>query len=143
MKTTAFAIALLMGGAAFAQSDSMTYEGDGAATAAFETEGSAAAGPAYGTETAAADVASAMPAASVVVVEPSNANPERDARGIAVISAAATVPPGWNGIAAGAAMGGPELDAVTGEPVTPADYPACTRTVTDHCLQTYERQRRP
>lgn len=137
MKRTAFALALLIGGAAFAQTDdSITaYEGDGAATAAFETE--ATAPEAYGTGTA-ATVASAVPAASGQVVEPSNADPEHDARGIAVISAAAIVPAGWNGTPAGAAMGGPELDSVTGEPVGAADYPACTATVTDKCLQTYE-----
>jgi hypothetical protein len=137
MKTTAFAIALLMGGAALAQVDvtaeTNAYEGDGAATAAFETEGAASG-------TYEAVVASALPAASGQLVEPSNANPEHDARGIAVISAAAIVPAGWNGTAAGAAMGGPELDAVTGEPVAPDAYPACTATVTDKCLQTYERQ---
>jgi hypothetical protein len=83
-----------------------------------------------------------MPAASGAVVEPSNANPERDARGIAVISAAAVVPPGWNGTAAGEAMGGPELDAATGEPVAPESYPACTASVTDKCVQDYEVGRR-
>ena len=50
-------------------------------------------------------------------------------------------PPGWNGTAAGSAMGGPELDAVTGEPAAPETYPACTATVTDNCLQTYEKGR--
>jgi hypothetical protein len=143
MKTAAFAIALLLGGAAFAQTqtDSTAYDGDGVATAAWETDGGAAtAAYAAGSETvlAANDAAAGAP-----VVQPSNANPERDARGIAVISDPAIVPAGWNGTAAGAAMGGPELDAVTGEPVAPDSYPACTATVTDNCLQTYERQARP
>src|SRR3954453_13981750 len=90
-------------------------------------------------------LASAMPAAGSAVVEPSNANPERDARGIAVISAAATVPAGWNGVVGtGEGMGGPLLDPVTGEPrAGTTSYPACTATVTDHCLQTYERHRKP
>ena len=138
MKSTLFALALLAGGAALAQSDSAAvtaYEGDGAATAAFETD---AAAPYGAAATAGAEVASAMPAASGQVVEPSNADPERDARGIAVISAAAVVPAGWNGTPAGAAMGGPELDPATGEPVAARDYPACTATVTDKCLQGYE-----
>ena len=138
MKTSAFAIALLMGGAAFAQVDvtaeSQAYEGDGAFTTIFETEG--AAGGAYVASDGTG--APAALASAGALVEPSNANPERDARGIPVISAAAVAPAGWNGTAAGAAMGGPELDAVTGEAVAPDSYPACTATVTDKCLQTYE-----
>jgi hypothetical protein len=141
MKTTAFAIALLFGSAAFAQTAdpaATAYEGDGAFTAAYETEG--AAGGAYRDPTlAGADTATAA-TATAQVIEPSNANPERDARGIAVISAAAVAPAGWNGIPA-SAMGGPELDAVTGEAVAPDSYPACTASVTDRCLQTYERGR--
>jgi hypothetical protein len=144
MKTAAFGLALLLGGAALAQVDvvaeSQAWEGDGVATTAFETEGVTTA--AYAGETGATTVAAALPAASGAIVEPSNADPERDARGIAVISAAAIVPAGWNGTAAGAAMGGPELDPVTGEPVGPRDYPACTASVTDRCVQTYERGRK-
>lgn len=125
MKTAAFAMALLMSGAAFAQTDggATAYAGDGSATAAWETEAGAAAGEA--------------------VVQPGNASPERDARGIAVISAPATVPAGWNGVA-GTAMGGPLLDPATGEPIADSgpSYPACTATVTDHCLQAYEQGRR-
>jgi hypothetical protein len=135
MKTTAFAIALLFGGAAFAQSAdpaATAYQGDGLSTLAWETEAAPAG--------AAATLASDMPAATAQVVEPSNANPERDARGIAVISAAAVAPPGWNGVPA-AAMGGPELDPATGEAAAPERYPACTATVTDRCLQTYEKGR--
>jgi hypothetical protein len=150
MKTAAFAIALLMSGAAFAQvdvaADSPAYEGDGAFTTVYETEG--AAGGAYvdptltATELASADTAAVTTAAvtTAVLVQPSNSDPERDARGIAVISAAAVVPAGWNGTAAGA-MGGPELDSVTGEAVAPDSYPACTATITDKCVQTYERGR--
>jgi hypothetical protein len=87
-------------------------------------------------------MASSMPAASGAVVAPSNANPEHDARGIAVISDPAAVPAGWNGITSGA-MGGPLVDPVTGATVNAdTSYPACTATVTDNCLQTYERGRR-
>ncbi|HEU0099144.1 MAG TPA: hypothetical protein VFQ67_10250 [Allosphingosinicella sp.] len=139
MKTFAFAIALLAGTAAFAQIDVVAepaaYEGDGQLTTAFETEGANGGGV----------HAAAAPAGAVAVaavVEPSNSDPERDARGIAVISAAAAVPPGWNGTAAGEAMGGPLLDPVTGEPAAARDYPACTASVTDKCLQTYEVGRR-
>ena len=54
----------------------------------------------------------------------------------AVISDPASVPPGYNGTAA-TAMGGPL------EPVAGDEYPACSRTITDNCLQTYERGRSP
>lgn len=140
MKTAAFGLALLLSGAAFAQIDvtaeSQAWEGDGLATTAFETEGGSSG--AYSSPT----LAEAGPVTTGAVVEPGNADPERDARGIAVISAAAVVPAGWNGTAAGAAMGGPELDPATGEPVAERDYPACTATITDKCLQTYERGRK-
>jgi len=132
MKAAAMTIALLLGGAAIAQTDpmvdAMAYDGDGVTTAAYETD------------TAATAVADASASASLV--QPSNANPERDARGIAVISDPAVTPAGWNGTAAGSAMGGPELDPATGEPAAPETYPACTATVTDNCLQTYERGRK-
>src|SRR5687767_15851146 len=95
----------------------------------------------YGTDPAATTTTTtAVTPASGSVVQPSNADPERDARGIAVISDPAVVPAGWNGTA-GTAMGGPELDPVTGEPVDAETYPACTATVTDNCLQTYEQCR--
>ena len=76
-------------------------------------------------------------------VSPGNSAPERDARGIAVISAPAVVPAGWNGTANSlTGTGGPELDT-SGQPVAAAsDLPPCSRTVTDHCVQTYERNRR-
>jgi len=121
MRAAAFAIAILMGGtAAFAQT----------------------------TDTGTADQtqtgwSTATPApAGGMVVQPSNANPERDARGIAVISAPAVVPIGYNGTT-GEAMGGPLIDPNTGQADdTTTTKKACTRTVTDHCLQTYERNRR-
>lgn len=139
MKKPAFAIALLTGGTAFAQIDvvpeSQAWEGDRMITTAFETEGANGGGVNPIAAVASAGAASA-------IVQPSNANPERDARGIAVISAAAVAPAGWNGVPAGAAMGGPELDPATGEALGTASYPACSATVTDRCLQTYERGRR-
>ena len=73
----------------------------------------------------------AMAPASPAVVQPSNADPERDARGIRVISAPAFVPAGYNGIPA-TAVGGP----VEGDD---ASYPACTAEITDNCIQLYER----
>ena len=75
------------------------------------------------------------------VAQPSNASPELDARGIPVISDPATVPAGFN---APPGMGGPMVDASSPPAPQPAteNYPACSRTVTDNCVQTYERGRR-
>jgi hypothetical protein len=86
----------------------------------------------------------AMAPSSGSIVQPSNANPEHDARGIAVISAPAVVPAGFNGVTA-TAVGGPLADPATGETIDAADdsYPACSATVTDNCLQAYERGRSP
>jgi hypothetical protein len=71
-------------------------------------------------------------------VAPSNAAPERDARGIAVISDAATAPPGWNSM--------PAVGGTGASPSAPAQpegsagpLPPCSKKVTDHCTQTYER----
>ena len=74
--------------------------------------------------------------------QPSNSAPERDARGIPVISDPATVPAGFNNPPG---MGGPLVDPSSPPAPQPAtqNYPACSRTVTDHCVQTYERGRSP
>ena len=79
-------------------------------------------------------------AATGQVSQPSNADPEHDARGIAVISDPATVPAGFN---APPGMGGPLVDAGAAPAPQPAteNYPPCTREVTDNCVQTYERGR--
>ena len=120
MKTTIFAIALLVSGAAVAQ----TYPD---------------------TTTTTTDVTADTTMVSTGQVQmPSNADPEHDARGIAVISDPAAVPAGFNGTVA-AAVGGP-YEPVSGAAAstTPdASYPACSATVTDNCLQTYERGRSP
>jgi hypothetical protein len=123
MKSAIFAIALLSGTAAFAQTD--------------------VAQPPADTVT----MTTASPVSTGSVALPSNAAPERDARGIAVISDAAAVPAGYNGTPAPLnGMGGPLVDpadtAAVGEPAATPDpaYPACTRTVTDNCVQTYERR---
>ena len=74
-------------------------------------------------------------------VAPDNSAPERDARGIAVISAPASAPTGYN-------MGAQTVPAGTAPPTVAAPTPTasgplppCTRTVTDRCTQTYERGR--
>ena len=75
------------------------------------------------------------------VAQPSNASPELDARGIPVISDPAHVPAGFN---PAPGMGGPLVDPASPPAPQPAteNYPACSRTVTDNCVQTYERGRR-
>ncbi|HEX8222274.1 MAG TPA: hypothetical protein VF605_00495 [Allosphingosinicella sp.] len=185
MRTAAFAIALLLSGAAFAQSTTTTTTepaadvdlgvqpdgdpdvdldigtksttttqnadgtvvtsttdnvGDDAGTTRTEaTTGSTT----TGTMTTGTTMATNVTAPMNPVVQPSNAAPERDARGIAVISDPAVVPAGFNGNAA-TAVGGPLVDTATGATMTGAEttHPACTRTVTDNCFQTYERGRR-
>jgi hypothetical protein len=137
MKPTALALSLLFAGAAAvaqaADPAATAYDGDGLTTLAWETE----AAPAGATTARTSDLA----ATTAQLVEPSNAAPERDARGIPVISAAAVAPAGWNGVPA-SAVGGPELDPATGQAAAPDSYPACTAAVTDRCVQTYERGRR-
>jgi hypothetical protein len=71
-------------------------------------------------------------------VPPSNSAPARDARGIAVVSSPAVAPAGWNvpygsgAPTAPASQPAPSMGAAT-------DLPPCSRTVTDRCVQTYER----
>jgi hypothetical protein len=120
MRAAAFAIAILMSGsAAVAQTTDTTEQTQTGWTAPATT-----AAPAGG-----------------MIVQPSNAAPERDARGVKVISAPAVVPIGYNGTT-GEAMGGPLLDPDTGKAATDASARPCSRSVTDHCVQTYERRRR-
>lgn len=163
MKTAALAIALLMSGAAFAQ----TYEQPAAAPeqeldvdadVSVQPDGDLdvdadvdiqpdepdenavpTTTPTIVTPTATTQVATTMTPASGAVVQPGNADPEHDARGIAVISDPAVVPAGFNG--AGTAVGGPFVDPATGQAIDAADdsYPPCTAGETDNCVQTYER----
>jgi hypothetical protein len=77
------------------------------------------------------------PTAGTATVAPANSAPERDARGIPVVSAPATAPAGWNvpygtGTPAPAGQAAAPMGAAT-------DLPPCSRTVTDRCVQTYER----
>lgn len=126
MKTAIFAIALMASGAAIAQTtqDDMT------------TTTTTAPASDWG-------VANTVPSTGQVQA-PSNANPEHDARGIAVISDPAIVPAGYNGTSA-SGVGGPAIDPATGAAMTMTDtaHPACTRQITDNCVQTYERGRSP
>jgi len=76
--------------------------------------------------------------AQTSTVAPSNSAPARDARGIPVVSAPAVAPAGWNvpygsgAPTAPASQPAPSMGAAT-------DLPPCSRTVTDRCVQTYER----
>lgn len=80
--------------------------------------------------------------------------PKRDARGIPVVSNPATPPAGFNGDATARSCitcggtGGTTTSVPTtsggtvpkGSPMVTVNYPPCTRTVTDGCVQTYERR---
>lgn len=164
MKTVALAIALLMGGTALAQTtDSNTGAASGPGTAGYSSQSSTTdmngqpqqatdssmtqttTSDTTTTSTAPADQSMAMnTAGTATIVQPSNANPRRDERGIPVISMAAVVPAGYNGTpGTNTGMGGPLVDPNTGQPVSDTgNYPPCTRHTTDKCVQTYERRRR-
>lgn len=74
-------------------------------------------------------------------VEPSNAAPRHDARGVPVISAPATAPSGWNQAPGTPGAAPPNQPAGTQGNAGP--LPPCSRTVTDNCTQTYERNHGP
>ena len=70
--------------------------------------------------------------------------PERDARGIPVISAPAAAPAGANEGVPAAPAGSQVVPAANQAQVfstkpSTENYPPCTREVTDNCVQTYER----
>jgi hypothetical protein len=85
-------------------------------------------------------------AAAQQTVAPANDNVERDARGIPVVSDPATAPAGTNevvNVPAGATVvANPNQQAAFSTRPADQEYPACSRTVTDNCVQTYERGRR-
>jgi hypothetical protein len=110
MKLALFAAALMLGGAAYAQS---TDNGSMAGQTGAAPGGTVAAG---------------------------NTAPKRDSRGIPVVSADAQAPAGWN---APPSVGGSGVSpSAPAAPMAPAgDLPPCSRKVTDHCTQTYERHR--
>jgi len=80
---------------------------------------------------------------STQTAAPGNTAPARDARGIPVVSDPAEVPAGWN---EAPRVGGTGAPATARPAPTPAteNYPVCSRTVTDNCVQGHERgMRRP
>ena len=130
MKITAFAISLLMlSGAALAQSAS-EYAPPPGTTALVPTPDDSAPG---GMSTTVVTTP-----ASNKVIQPSNANPRRDDRGVPVVSDAAVVPNGVNGVTGSTAMGGPINDTANAQ-TTSADMPVCSRKVTDHCVESYRQ----
>lgn len=149
MKRAVLAIALLMSGAAVAQTTTVEpdvhidadvgIQPDGDLDVDADVDVDAETTTTHHSPTVYTAANMSAPA-SMAIVQPSNANPEHDARGIAVISDPALVPAGWNGLVA-AAMGGPLVDPETGETLEAADdsYPSCTASVTDNCVQSYER----
>lgn len=76
-------------------------------------------------------------------VAPGNQAPERDARGIPVVSDPAEAPAGFNQPPQVGGTGASPSAPPTPQPAT-ENYPICSRTVTDNCVQAYERGvRRP
>lgn len=136
MRSALLAVALMVSGAAIAQ-DYTTPQPDPNMPADVTTTDMT-------TDTSLTTTAAPAIPSTGSVQMPSNANPEHDARGIAVISAEAFVPAGWNGTTA-TGMGGPLADpgATPAPQAASESYPACSRTITDNCLQTYERGRSP
>jgi hypothetical protein len=101
--------------------------------------GTAAAAQDAGQEEMAADTSLAGS-----TVAPGNSAPERDARGIPVVSAPATAPAGANqGVPAAPAgtqaVPAPNQAQVFSTRPSTENYVPCTREVTDNCVQTYER----
>lgn len=68
--------------------------------------------------------------------------PELDARGIPVVSAPASAPAGANQavnpVPGAQVVPAPNQSAVFATKQSTDDYPACSRTVTDNCVQAYE-----
>lgn len=144
MKSAAFALALMIGGAALAQEAGTSFTPPGDSVPPVET--TMPADPAQPVDTSLQSALPATPAATSQIVQPGNSDPEHDARGIAVISAPATAPAGFNQApVVGTGMGGPLADPSAAPATEPADqsYPPCTRAVTDNCVQAYERGRSP
>jgi len=118
MKIVIFAAALMLGGAAMAQD---TTGGTGT------------------TDTTASGSMQGMQMGNGMAQPASNQAPERDARGVAVISADASAPPGYNQPARTGPAGSIQPTATVNSMGSAGDLPPCSRKVTDHCTQTYER----
>ena len=147
MRTILFATALMLGTAAVAQDTGTTTTTETEEQAGAEAQDTGQTGTTRTTtDTGSATTGSTMQSDTSAqggsTVSPGNSNPERDARGIPVVSAPATAPAGANQMMsapAGARMvPAPNQSAVfTTRPAT-GEYPVCSRTVTDGCVQNYE-----
>lgn len=78
------------------------------------------------------------PMATGQTVAPGNSAPERDARGIPVVSDPAQAPAGFNEGPRPAGTGLP-ANATPAPMADSGPTPPCSRTVTDNCVQNYER----
>jgi hypothetical protein len=128
MNRVAFVVALLIGGVALAVS--------GGALAQTETDADTTTTDTEMTTSTTTSMSTGR------TVAPSNAAPELDARGIPVLSDPATAPPGVNEphvIPPGmvVTVNPNQQFAFQSQPATES-YPACSRTVTDNCVQAYE-----
>jgi hypothetical protein len=76
-------------------------------------------------------------------VAPANSAPERDSRGIVVVSDPATAPAGTNApVPPGPVTINPNQAAAFATQPSTGEKPPCSRTVTDNCTQTYEGRHR-
>ena len=90
---------------------------------------------------ASAQTAAERPAMGPTIA-PHNAEPERDSRGVKVISDPATTPRGANeplGSQSGASR---DPRVVFATQASDEEYPVCSKTVTDNCVQVWEPPRR-
>lgn len=151
MKSMLFAAALMLGGSALAQNTVQPDPADEATTAEEQTmpeTGTAPEAPPapqapMPPQAPMAPMAQPAPtAAPVAPMAPGNQAPARDARGIAVISDPAMAPAGVNGPPMPAGSATSAAAAFATQPSTET-YPTCSRTVTDNCVQAYERGARP
>ena len=146
MKLIMMAAALMLGGAAVAQT---TTEEETETTTTTTTETAADPAPAPDATTSIPPPSTAAPAPGNMstmrtggqTVAPGNTSPETDARGIAVISAPAEAPAGYNQGARTVPAGTPVPTVAPPTSTASGPLPPCTRTVTDRCTQTYERGR--
>jgi len=132
MKSMLFAAALMLGGSALAQNSAQPDPADEATPMEEQMTPDTPMAPM-------APMAQPAPmAAPMAPMAAGNQAPARDARGIAVISDPAMTPAGVNGppMPAGSATNPATAFATQASTDT---YPACSRTVTDNCVQAYER----
>jgi hypothetical protein len=125
MKLIMMAAALMLGSAAVAQTTEETTEDATTTTTTTTTNNT--------------PTSTTMPAGRMVA--PGNTAPERDARGIPVVSAPAAAPAGYNQAAQMVPAGTPMPTMARPTSTAAGELPPCSRTVTDRCTQTYERGR--